>query len=75
MLDDLMNDYQEFIDEKLNDTNTILDEIKTLLGSDIIETIKGLDSNLTMIQKIKLVLVPRMVAMVVKPQKITFIIL
>ena len=47
MLDDLMNDYQEFIDEKLNDTNTILDEIKTLLGSDIIETIKGLDSNLT----------------------------
>ncbi len=47
MLDDLMNDYQQFIDEKLNDTNTILDEIKTLLGSDIIETIKGLDSNLT----------------------------
>ena len=47
MLDDLMNDYQEFIDEKLNDTNNILDEIKTLLGSDIIETIKGLDSNLT----------------------------
>lgn len=47
MLDDLMNDYQKFIDEKLNDTNTILDEIKTLLGSDIIETIKGLDSNLT----------------------------
>ena len=47
MLDDLMNDYQEFIDEKLNDTNSILDEIKTLLGSDIIETIKGLDSNLT----------------------------
>lgn len=47
MLDDLMNDYQEFINEKLNDTNTILDEIKTLLGSDIIETIKGLDSNLT----------------------------
>lgn len=47
MLDDLMNDYQEFIDEKLNDTNTILDEIKTLLGSDIIETIKGLDSSLT----------------------------
>lgn len=47
MLDDLMTDYQKFIDEKLNDTNTILDEIKTLLGSDIIETIKGLDSNLT----------------------------
>lgn len=47
MLDDLMNDYQEFINEKLNDTNNILDEIKTLLGSDIIETIKGLDSNLT----------------------------
>ena len=47
MLDDLMSDYQEFIDEKINDTNTILDEIKTLLGSDIIETIKGLDSNLT----------------------------
>lgn len=47
MLDDLMNDYQEFIDEKLNDTNSILDEIKTLLGSDIIETIKGLDSSLT----------------------------
>ena len=47
MLDDLMNDYQEFINEKLNDTNNILDKIKTLLGSDIIETIKGLDSNLT----------------------------
>lgn len=47
MLDDLMTDYQKFIDEKLNDTNTILDEIKTLLDSDIIETIKGLDSNLT----------------------------
>lgn len=47
MLDDLMTDYQKFIDEKLNDTNTILDEIKTLLGSDIIETIKGLDSYLT----------------------------
>ena len=47
MLDDLMNDYQEFIDEKINDTNSILDEIKTLLGSDIIETIKGLDSSLT----------------------------
>lgn len=47
MLDDLMNDYQEFINEKLNDTNNILDKIKTLLGSDIIETIKGLDSSLT----------------------------
>jgi DNA repair exonuclease SbcCD ATPase subunit len=49
MLDDLMNDYQEFIDEKLNDTNTILDSIKELLGGNdgIIATLKSLDSSLT----------------------------
>mgnify|MGYP007069637660 FL=1 len=49
MLDDLMNDYQEFIDEKLNDTNNILDGIKTLIGGDdgIIATLKSLDSSLT----------------------------
>lgn len=44
-----MNDYQEFIDEKLNDTNTILDSIKELLGGNdgIIATLKSLDSSLT----------------------------
>ena len=44
-----MNDYQEFIDEKLNDTNNILDGIKTLIGGDdgIIATLKSLDSSLT----------------------------
>ena len=49
MLDDLMSDYQEFIDEKINDTNTILDSIKELLGGNdgIIATLKSLDSNLT----------------------------
>lgn len=49
MLDDLMSDYQEFIDEKLNDTNTILDSIKELLGGNdgIIATLKSLDSSLT----------------------------
>ena len=49
MLDDLMSDYQEFIDEKLNDTNTILDSIKKLLGGNdgIIATLKSLDSSLT----------------------------
>lgn len=49
MLDDLMSDYQEFIDEKINDTNTILDSIKELLGGNdgIIATLKSLDSSLT----------------------------
>jgi len=49
MLDDLMSDYQEFIDEKINDTNTILDGIKELLGGNdgIIATLKSLDSSLT----------------------------
>lgn len=49
MLDDLMSDYQEFIDEKINDTNTILDSIKELLGGNdgIIATLKSLDFNLT----------------------------
>lgn len=49
MLDDLMSDYREFIDEKINDTNTILDSIKELLGGNdgIIATLKSLDSNLT----------------------------
>lgn len=49
MLDDLMSDYQEFIDEKINDTNTILDNIKELLGGNdgIIATLKSLDSSLT----------------------------
>lgn len=49
MLDDLMSDYQEFIDEKLNDTNNILDGIKTLIGGNdgIIATLKSLDSSLT----------------------------
>lgn len=49
MLDNLMNNYQEFIDEKLNDTNSILGEIKSLLGndSDIVATLKSLDAYLT----------------------------
>lgn len=47
MLDDLMSDYQEFIDEKLNDTNTILDDIKGYLSGDILATLKSLDPNLT----------------------------
>lgn len=47
MLDDLMNDYHEFIDEKLNDTNNILDDIKGYLSGDIIATLKSLDSSLT----------------------------
>lgn len=49
MLDDLMSDYQEFIDEKINDTNNILDGIKTLLGGNdgIIASLKSLDSSLT----------------------------
>lgn len=49
MLDDLMDNYQEFIEEKLNNTNSILGEIKSLLGndSDIVATLKSLDSYLT----------------------------
>lgn len=49
MLDDLMNDYQEFIDEKLNDTNSILSNISSLLGDsgNIVATLKSLDIDLT----------------------------
>ena len=49
MLDDLYHDYEEFIDEKLNDTNDILKEISGLLGNEgaIIATLKELDKNLT----------------------------
>ena len=49
MLDDLMNDYQEFIDEKLNDTNSILSNISSLLGDsgNIVATLKSLDTDLT----------------------------
>ena len=49
MLEDLSNDYTEFIDEKLNDTNDILGEISGLLGDEgaIIATLKEIDKNLS----------------------------
>ena len=49
MLDDLLADYEEYIDEKLNDTNNLLGEISGLLGSGgaIVATLKELDGSLT----------------------------
>lgn len=49
MLDDLFNDYEAFIDEKINNTDTLLTDIKELLGDDgsIVATLKALDPNLT----------------------------
>lgn len=50
MLDDLYEDLEEFLNSKLDNTNKILEEISTALGTDngkVIETLKSIDSSLS----------------------------